>query len=560
MKREKFEKETELYKKNNSLMINNEIIFSKIIILLINLKSNQISNQISKFITDAKNKWFNMFKLSFKDVNNENQANEIIDKSYYNLSLSMNKVLNLEEEVICDFEIPYFYDVNNLKIYETTSKVEIYTYISNQFYKIFRLFYCLIENKLFSGFLITYPNKYILNINEENEKIKEMQNRFKNYYENIHQEIKKSNFFYTDLNIHNYLFINIFINNFNLKELLEGDNYLVILLREKFGFYNDLFSIISNNKFLFDELNNYLKDENNYGFKPLQHFIKNKLKLIDYSENQIKDISILFPEIDTFNYYIGEEFLCKIRLTQRLNKMFEQYSNIQLDCYGITYLINEYINQDLIYQNNSHFKNNNLKYIINTIFKNELFYRIFHLENNFILTIINLLEKVNYKLNQDNPINYSIKINHELNKGNTIQYININSLNEIIDFENITFDSYKKQNKEVEIEITLTLNMSLLKIDGDENKFIKSLKERPTNIGKLNKKYEKWFSDDLINPFVENNSKNEEEIKENNKENNEENKEENKEENNEEKNEENNEENNEEKNEENKEENKERRK
>jgi hypothetical protein len=37
MKREKFEKETELYKKNNSLMINNEIIFSKIIILLINL-------------------------------------------------------------------------------------------------------------------------------------------------------------------------------------------------------------------------------------------------------------------------------------------------------------------------------------------------------------------------------------------------------------------------------------------------------------------------------------------------------------------------------------------
>ena len=30
MKREKFEKETELYKKNNSLMINNEIIFSKI--------------------------------------------------------------------------------------------------------------------------------------------------------------------------------------------------------------------------------------------------------------------------------------------------------------------------------------------------------------------------------------------------------------------------------------------------------------------------------------------------------------------------------------------------
>ena len=69
-------------------------------------------NQISKFITDAKNKWFNMFKLSFKDVNNENQANEIIDKSYYNLSISMNKVLNLEEEVICDFEIPYFYDVN----------------------------------------------------------------------------------------------------------------------------------------------------------------------------------------------------------------------------------------------------------------------------------------------------------------------------------------------------------------------------------------------------------------------------------------------------------------
>ena len=133
MKREKFEKETELYKKNNSLMINNEIIFSKIIILLINLKSNQIS----KFITDAKNKWFNMFKLSFKDVNNENQANEIIDKSYYNLSLSMNKVLNLEEEVICDFEIPYFYDVNNLKIYEIISKVEIYTYISNQFYNIY---------------------------------------------------------------------------------------------------------------------------------------------------------------------------------------------------------------------------------------------------------------------------------------------------------------------------------------------------------------------------------------------------------------------------------------
>ena len=129
MKREKFEKETELYKKNNSLMINNEIIFSKIIILLINLKSNQIS----KFITDAKNKWFNMFKLSFKDVNNENQANEIIDKSYYNLSLSINKVLNLEEEVICDFEISYFYDVNNLKIYEIISKVEIYTYISNQF-------------------------------------------------------------------------------------------------------------------------------------------------------------------------------------------------------------------------------------------------------------------------------------------------------------------------------------------------------------------------------------------------------------------------------------------
>ena len=118
MKREKFEKETELYKKNNSLMINNEIIFSKIIILLINWKSNQIS----KFITDAKNKWFIMFKLSFKDVNNENQANEIIDKSYYNLSLSMNKVLNLEEEVICDFEIPYFYDVNHLKIYEKTSK------------------------------------------------------------------------------------------------------------------------------------------------------------------------------------------------------------------------------------------------------------------------------------------------------------------------------------------------------------------------------------------------------------------------------------------------------
>ena len=133
MKREKFEKETELYKKNNSLMINNEIIFSKIIILLINLKSNQIS----KFITDAKNKWFIMFKLSFKDVNNENQANEIIDKSYYNLSLSMNKVLNLEEEVICDFEIPYFYDVNNLKIYEIISKVEIYTYISNQFYNIY---------------------------------------------------------------------------------------------------------------------------------------------------------------------------------------------------------------------------------------------------------------------------------------------------------------------------------------------------------------------------------------------------------------------------------------
>ena len=133
MKREKFEKETELYKKNNSLMINNEIIFSKIIILLINLKSNQIS----KFITDAKNKWFIMFKLSFKDVNNENQANEIIDKSYYNLSLSMNKVLNLEEEVICDFEISYFYDVNNLKIYEIISKVEIYTYISNQFYNIY---------------------------------------------------------------------------------------------------------------------------------------------------------------------------------------------------------------------------------------------------------------------------------------------------------------------------------------------------------------------------------------------------------------------------------------
>ncbi len=43
----------------------------------------------------------------------------------------------------------------------------------------------------------------------------------------------------------------------------------------------------------------------------------------------------------------------KIKLTQRLNKMFEQYSNIQLDCYGITYLINEYINQVLIYQNNS---------------------------------------------------------------------------------------------------------------------------------------------------------------------------------------------------------------
>ena len=49
----------------------------------------------------------------------------------------MNKVLNLEEEVICDFEIPYFYDVNNLKIYETTSKVEIYTYISNQFYYLY---------------------------------------------------------------------------------------------------------------------------------------------------------------------------------------------------------------------------------------------------------------------------------------------------------------------------------------------------------------------------------------------------------------------------------------
>ena len=61
----------------------------------------------------------------------------------------------------------------------------------------------------------SYPNKYILNINEENEKIKEMQNRFKNYYENIHQEIKKLNFFYTDLNIHYYLFINMLINNFN---------------------------------------------------------------------------------------------------------------------------------------------------------------------------------------------------------------------------------------------------------------------------------------------------------------------------------------------------------
>ena len=378
--------------------------------------------EIFSYILDIKTNWFNMFNIEFISKKDENEANQIINTSYQNISISINKVLNLEKNVKCDFVIPYFYDFNNMNIYETTSKIEISTYINKQFNKIFSLFHLLLIEPYFSTFLIQFPNKYILNSNEKNEKLKEIENKYNKYYEKINTKIKNLEIYELIFTIPNFIFINILNKTFNLKELLfdKFNNYFTIYLRELFTYYYQYIQIIQNNNFLFEEFNTFFQDENNYGFSPVSEFINNKIK--DYS-NDLKNnlILIFFPEIKKFYYFISEIMLPQILLCDRLNVIFQDMLNINFDCYGIIKLINEYIKQDIIYQTNPQFKNiNGIKEKINSMFKNQLFYRIFNLDNNLVTVIINLLENLYYKIkeikNPNNLILFIIKIHDEFKK------------------------------------------------------------------------------------------------------------------------------------------------
>ena len=471
---------------------------------------NLIENKLKNDILEIEKKWFNSINIEYKNINDENEAKEIIDKSYNNFAISLNKILNLEEEVKCEIELPYFYDINNLIIYETTSKLKISDYIERQFSKIINLITFLLNDKLLSYFLIVYPNKFILNTNDENDKLKENENKYKDAYEHLITEINLQEF--KEIYIHIFLFINCITKKLNLEELLfdKSENYLINILREKYGYYKDIIEEIKNNKFLFDELNNFFLNENNYGFSSISNFINNKIKSVDYSEIKIKRISNLYPEINKFDYFLEEIFLSQVRLNQRLNKMFEEILKINLDCNSIFNLLNDYIDQNLIYEVNNQFNESIKKDILNTIFKNQIFYRIFNIDNSFILSIIVLVDYLNYKIREEkkeNLIKYTIHINEKLNKGNTIEYKEINDLNNIFEIENIECH-VKKYNKKIndydEIEIYLTLNMNLFKFDGDDEKFILSLKKIQIGKRNIDNFFEKWLNEDMINKLYNN--------------------------------------------------------
>ena len=129
--------------------------------------------------------------------------------------------------------------------------------------------------------------------------------------------------------------------------------------------------------------------------------------------------------------------------------MFEEILKINLDCNSIFNLLNDYIDQNLIYEVNNQFNESIKKDILNTIFKNQIFYRIFNIDNSFILSIIVLVNYLNYKKREEkkeNLIKYTIHFNEKLNKGNTIEYKEINDLNNIFEIENIECH-VKKYNK-----------------------------------------------------------------------------------------------------------------
>ena len=468
--------------------------------------------EIFSYISEIKTNWFNMFNIQFINEKNENEANQILNKSYQNIYISMNKILNLEKDVKCDFIIPYFYDCNNMNIYETTSKIEIYTYINNQFNKIFTLFHLLLIEPYFSTFLIQFPNKYILNSNEKNENLKEIENKYNKYFEKINEKIKRLEIYELEFTIHNFIFTNILNKKFNLKELIfdKFNNYFIYYLGAKFTYYYEYIQIIQNNSFLFEEFNDFFQNENNYGFSSISDFINDKIK--NYSNDlKMNFFLIFFPEIKKCYYFIGEIMYSQILFCYRLNKIFQDMLNITFDCYGIIKLVNEYIKQDLIYQTNPNFKNiNGIKEKINSMFKNQLFYRIFNLDNNLITTIINLLDNLFYKIkkikNTNNLITFIIKINDKFNKGNIVKYDYIDSLNDIFDFENIEchLKKYNKENKEYEeIEIELFINMKLLQITYNEEIFLNSFQMKQTKTIPLSKNYEIWFSEVMILKYYE---------------------------------------------------------
>ena len=84
----------------------------------------------------------------------------------------------------------------------------------------------------------------------------------------------------------------------------------------------------------------------------------------------------------------------------------------------------------------------------------------------------------------------------------------INDLNNIFEIENIECH-VKKYNKKIndydEIEIYPTLNMNLFKYDGDEEKFILSLKKIQKDKRNIDNFFEKWLNEDKINKLYNNN-------------------------------------------------------
>ena len=490
------------------------------------LYSFDAEEMISSLLSNEKEQNSDLIIKVYKNIKFSFVLNEDVTLSKEILKESYHKIMNvlyqclLEETIKSEvIIIPFMYNKTEQTICETTSKTEIKQWLKTKVSYIFNSVYSITIDKY------SYLMKANLNVffpsfcNSAKDKYNTDFLKFSKELYNKKNEYLDIKYF-----LH-YVYLNLRRKTFNYDELITSkeDNYFKMLLLVFLNISSDMIKSLPNNVFINRALKDYICNLENYGFISYENLFMKSIE----TETPINDISLMYTNEKHMIAYLTKIIGASILHNEQLNKLsFAELCTINLNYFPLCDLVNKYISEDILFKLNPQFtqaqieertenedSENNKKNIMSkeeiekiknevySLFKSKILYQLFNKDNSFILAIEEIITRINIDINKTN-VKFLVDFNKEFKAGLTIEFDDVNTLDKLIEIENIDFNAEKKDNT---IIITMLLSLSFCQLRYIEhvNKFKEALMKEEKKIKEISREYSKWFNGELYNKNIE---------------------------------------------------------